>query len=87
MPSSSGKISPIAVAEPVEVGISDTPAARARRRSLCGASTIVWVFVRSCSVVIDPWRMPMPSWMTFTTGARQLVVQDAAVTTSCTAGS
>ncbi len=38
LPSSSGKISPIAVADPVVVGISETLAARARRRSLCGAS-------------------------------------------------
>src|SRR5260370_638221 len=30
-------------------------------------------------VVICPWRMPMASWTTFTTGARQFVVQDAAV--------
>ena len=82
MPCSSGKISPIAVAEPVVVGISDCEAARARRRSLCGASTMTWVFVRSCSVVIEPRSIPMPSWMTFTTGARQFVVHDAAVTTS-----
>ena len=30
-------------------------------------------------VVIWPWRMPIASCSTFTTGARQLVVQDAAV--------
>ena len=29
----------------------------------------------------------MPSWITLTTGARQLVVQDAAVTMRCCAGS
>ena len=84
---SSGKISPMAVAEPVVVGISDSDAARARRRSLCGASTTVWVLVMSWSVVIEPWRMPMPSWMTLTTGARQFVVQDAAVSTSWRSGS
>ncbi len=54
-------------------------AARARRRSLCGASTIVCVFVMSWIVVIDAVSMPSPSWITFTTGARQFVVQDAAV--------
>ena len=53
MPCSSGKISPIAVAEPVVVGISEMLAARARRRSLCGASTMVCVLVMSWSVVID----------------------------------
>ncbi len=31
--------------------------------------------------------MPMPSWITFTTGARQFVVQEAAVSMSCRAGS
>jgi hypothetical protein len=86
-PSSSGKIRPIAVADPVVVGISDRPAARARRRSLCGASTTVCVFVTSCRVVIEPWAIPMPWCSTFTTGARQLVVHDAAVTRSCSAGS
>jgi hypothetical protein len=63
------------------------PAARARRRSLCGASTITCVFVRSCSVVIEPWLIPIPSWMTLTTGARQFVVHEAAVTIACEPGS
>jgi hypothetical protein len=70
---------PMAVALPVVVGMSERPAARARRRSLCGASMIVCVLVASCTVVIAPCSMPRPSWMTFTTGARQLVVQDALV--------
>ena len=78
---------PIAVAEPVVVGISDSEAARARRRSLCGASTSVWVFVMSCSVVIDPRRMPSPSCRTLTTGARQFVVHEAAVRMSWVSGS
>ena len=38
-------------------------------------------------VVIWPWRMPIASCSTFTTGARQLVVQDAAVSSRCCAGS
>ncbi len=38
-------------------------------------------------VVIEPWRMPSCSWITLTTGARQLVVHDAAVTMRCCAGS
>ena len=37
-------------------------------------------------VVIWPWRMPIASCTTFTTGARQLVVQDAAVSSRCCAG-
>ena len=86
-PSSSGKIRPIAVAEPVVVGISERDAARARRRSLCGASTTVWVFVMSCRVVIEPCWIPMPSWTTLTIGARQFVVHEAAVTMSWTSGS
>ena len=87
LPCSSGKISPIAVAEPVEVGISERLEARARRRSLCGASTTTWVLVMSWRVVIWPWRIPIPSWITLTTGARQLVVQEAAVRMSCRASS
>ena len=77
----------IAVAEPVEVGTRELSAERARRRSLWGASTITWVLVTSWMVVMTPRSMPMPSWSTFTTGARQLVVHDAAVTMRCTAGS
>src|ERR1017187_1736183 len=38
-------------------------------------------------VVIDPLRMPKFSWTTFTTGPRQLVVQDALETMLCLAGS
>ena len=45
LPSSSGITSPIAFAAPVDVGITDTAAERARRRSLCGASRIIWSFV------------------------------------------
>ena len=77
----------MAVALPVVVGCSDSMAERARRRSLCGASTTTLVLVGSWMVVIWPWRMPMASCTTFTTGARQLVVQEAAVTMGCFAGS
>ena len=44
-PFSSGMTSETALAAPVVVGIIDTPAARARRRSLCGRSRIFWSFV------------------------------------------
>ena len=37
-------------------------------------------------VVITPCLIPMPSWITLTMGARQLVVQDAAVTILCRLG-
>ena len=38
-------------------------------------------------VVIWPCRMPIASCTTFTTGAKQLVVHDAAVSKRCRAGS
>ena len=76
------------MAEPVVVGISELSAERARRRSLCGASTMTWVLVTSwivvISAVLDADRC---SWSTLTTGARQFVVHDAAVTMWCRAGS
>ena len=77
----------MAVALPVVVGCKDSIAERARRRSLCGASTTTLVLVGSWMVVIWPWRIPIASWTTLTTGARQLVVQDAAVSRVCRAGS
>ena len=40
-------IVPLSVADPVLVGMSERLEARARRRSLCGASTTVWVLVMS----------------------------------------
>lgn len=66
------------------------PTHLARLKSLflvLGASTMVWVLVRLCTVVMQPCTMPNFSWMTLTTGARQLVVQDAAVTMWSVAGS
>ena len=82
-PFSSGKISPMALAEPVVVGESDMLDARARRQSLSPLSTTACVLVRSCIVVMVPRTMPRPSCRTFTSGARQLVVQEAAVTIVC----
>ena len=77
----------MAVADPVLVGISELSAERARRRSLCGASTTTWVLVTSWMVVMTPRSIPIRSWSTFTTGARQLVVHEAAVTMWSVAGS
>ena len=48
---------------------------------------MICVLVTSWIVVIEPCRMPSPSWITFATGARQFVVQLAAVTIRCAAGS
>src|SRR3982074_2627774 len=80
-------MSAVAVALPGVVGEGDGFADRARRKSLCGASVTTLVLVGVGMVVIWPWRMPIASCSTFTTGARQLVVQDAAVSSRCRAGS
>ena len=45
LPLSSGITSPTAVAAPVVVGMIDSAAARARRRSLCGRSSSCWSLV------------------------------------------
>ena len=49
-------------------GLRESMAERARRKSLCGASTTTLVLVGSWMVVIWPWRMPIASCTTFTTG-------------------
>ena len=77
----------MARAEPVLVGINDCRHERDRRRSLLNPSTTTWVLVTSCRVVMDPWRMPKPSCTTLTTGARQLVVQEEAVSKRWLCGS
>ncbi|SKN80660.1 Uncharacterised protein [Mycobacteroides abscessus subsp. massiliense] len=50
---------------------------RARRRSLWRTSVTVWSLVSAWMVVITPFTIPMFSFNTLATGARQLVVQDA----------
>ncbi len=77
----------IAAADPVVVGIRELRAERARRLSLCGASTTTWVFVTSCMVVMVPRKIPSSSWTTLIGGAIQLVVHEAAVTRWWTSGS
>lgn len=67
----------------MEVGARLVRPERARRRSdffWLGASTIVCVFVTLWMVVMEPLTMPKFFNTTLTTGAKQLVVQDAAVT-------
>ena len=54
LPSSSGITMPIAFAAPVEVGIIETAAARARRKSLWLTSRILWSLVYAWIVVISP---------------------------------
>ena len=87
LPLSSGRTSATALAAPVEVGIMESAAARARRKSLCGRSSNCWSFVYEWMVVICAVRMRKFSWMTFATGARQFVVQEAFEMTLCAEGS
>lgn len=76
-PSNSGITTPIAFAAPVDVGIRFNAPARALLMSLCDVSMILWSFVYEWIVVINPLMMPNFSLITFATGARQFVVQDA----------
>ena len=71
------------MAAPVEVGIIDMVAARARYRSLWKTSSRFWSLVKEWIVVMWPRSMPTASFSTLATGARQLVVQDALLTTVC----
>ena len=77
----------MARAAPVLVGIIESAPARARRRSLCGASTRFWSAVYAWMVTISPRSMPKVSFSTFATGARQFVVHDAFETMRCLLGS
>ena len=83
----SGSTSPTARAAPVVVGMMLTAAERARRGSLCGASSTFWSFVYACTVVMKPRSMPNASCSTFTIGATQFVVHDALEITRCNVGS
>lgn len=46
-----------------------------------GPSTVFWVAVTACTVVISPSMISKLSWITFASGARQFVVQEALLTT------
>merc|ERR1719181_282161 len=72
-----------AVAAPVEDGMILAEAARPARQSLpfIGLSTTAWEAVAAWTVVIRPCLMPNFSLMTFTIGARPLVVHEAQETT------
>merc|ERR1719284_954503 len=65
-------------------GITFSDAQRPPRQSLPprdGPSTVSWVAVIACTVVISPSLMPNLSFTTFASGARQLVVHEALLTT------
>ena len=83
----SGRTRPIAFAAPVVVGMRLIAAARARRRSLWGKSSITWSFVYAWIVVMNPLSIPASSCRTFASGATQFVVQDAFETMWCASGS
>src|SRR4051794_31070455 len=77
----------MAFAAPVEVGTMLSAAARARRRSLCGASCRFWSCVYAWIVVIRPLTIPNSSLSAFAIGPRQLVVHDALEMMWCAFGS
>src|SRR3954466_8755994 len=75
---SSGITTPTALAAPVVDGMMFSRMPRPPRQSLLlGPSTVFWVAVVACTVVIRPRLMPHLSCSTLATGARQLVVHDA----------
>mmetsp|Transcript_30099 Transcript_30099/g.82234 ORF Transcript_30099/g.82234 Transcript_30099/m.82234 type:complete len:246 (+) Transcript_30099:686-1423(+) len=77
-PFSIGITLPTAFAAPVDDGMMFCPAPRPPRQSLPdGPSTVFWVAVVACTVVISPSTIPNLSLITFANGARQLVVHDA----------
>merc|ERR1719331_781775 len=73
-----------ALAAPVEEGITLAAAARPARQSapFMLPSTVSWEAVVACTVVMRPSAMPKFWWITWTIGARPLVVHDAQETTS-----
>merc|ERR1719168_196507 len=84
LPLTAGSTLPTALAAPVEEGMMFSEAQRPPRQSLPprdGPSTVSWVAVMACTVVMRPSTMPKFSWTTFVSGARQFVVHDAFETT------
>ena len=83
LPLRAGITLPTALAAPVEEGMMFWAAPRPPRQSLMeGPSTVFWVAVVACTVVIRPLAMPKLSCTTLASGARQLVVQEALETMS-----
>merc|ERR1719473_137839 len=88
LPLSSGSTLPTALAAPVEDGMMLAPAPRPPRQSFFdGPSTVFWVAVVACTVVMRPSLMPKLSLITLASGARQLVVHDALEMTCIVLGS
>src|SRR5215475_13687893 len=82
LPLRSGMTLPTALAAPVLEGMIFVAAARPPRQSLFeGPSTVFWVAVIACTVVIRPSTMPNLSCTTLARGATQFVVQEALETT------
>src|SRR6516164_8642094 len=82
LPLRSGITLPTALAAPVVEGMMFVVAARPPRQSfLDGPSTVFWVAVIACTVVIRPSTIPNLSCTTLARGARQFVVQEALETT------
>src|SRR3569832_88870 len=78
---SSGITTPTAFAAPVDDGMMFSRMPRPPRQSLLlGPSTVFWVAVAACTVLIRPRLMPQLSFSTLAMGARQLVVHEAAET-------
>ncbi len=79
LPFSSGNTLVTASAAPVDAGMMLSRMPRPKRQSLPETpSTVFCVAVVACTVVIRPRLMPKVSCNTLATGARQLVVHDAA---------
>merc|ERR1719201_323632 len=78
LPFNWGSTLPTALAAPVAEGMMFWAAPRPPRQSLPdGPSTVFWVAVVACTVVIKPSTMPNSSSITLARGPRQLVVHDA----------
>ena len=78
LPFNEGIISPIVFEAPVDVGTIDWLADLALLGSLWELSSILWSLVKAWIVVIKPFSISKFSFKTFATGAKQLVVQEAA---------
>mmetsp|Transcript_20215 Transcript_20215/g.68618 ORF Transcript_20215/g.68618 Transcript_20215/m.68618 type:complete len:224 (-) Transcript_20215:191-862(-) len=84
LPLRAGITLPTALAAPVDAGMMLSLAVRPARQSLpplLGPSTVSWLAVMACTVVMRPSSMPKASSITLARGARQLVVQLALDTT------
>src|SRR4051812_36314572 len=88
LPFNAGSARATALAAPVLAGMMFLDAPRPPRQSFFeGPSTVGCVAVAAWIVVIRPSARPNLSLITFATGARQLVVQEALETTLCFAAS